>query len=66
MRRTTLSQYKENLNSQIAEIESLIERRKATPEDRQRLLDIERQLDVFAMVEKPDSMTKKLKMEENR
>lgn len=59
MSRTTLSQYKEILNSQIAEIESLIERRKATPEDRKRLADSERQLQVF------EQMKSKNKLKEN-
>lgn len=64
MSRTTLVQYKQNLISEASDIEKLIERRHATPEKRQRLIEIEEQLRVLKMMEKPNSITKLSKLNE--
>jgi hypothetical protein len=59
----TLSQKKESLKIEAADIEKLIERRHATPEKIKRLEEIEFILKVIEGIEKPDSMAKKAKME---
>jgi hypothetical protein len=64
MGRTTLEKWKESLIFEASDIEKLIERRNATPEKLERLANIEKQLEIIKTMEKPDSITKKAKMEE--
>lgn len=59
MSRTTLSQYKEMLMSEAAEIEKLMDRRQSNPDKVRRLEEIESQLKTIAEMEKPDSIFKK-------
>lgn len=52
MSRTTLSQYKEMLHNEAAEINKLMDRRQSNPEKAKRLADIERELQVFEDMKK--------------
>lgn len=60
MSRTTLSQYKEMLQSEAAEINKLMDRRQSNPEKAKRLEQIEKELEIIAGIEKPDSIFKKV------
>jgi hypothetical protein len=60
--RTTLAQFKDNLNFEAHDLEKKLDRGQNTPENIRRLEEIYETLSILAKMEKPDSIAKKNKL----